>query len=134
MAVGHSPPFRAEVIGSLLRPRALKDAGTALRGGRLASAEYEVQLDGHIAEAIRRQEDIGLKVVTDGEFGRSSWFGFFFEGIDGFRLAPSHFKFKDADGRPSNGRPAWRRGASAAARRSRSKSSGAPAGMRAPRW
>src|SRR5262245_12529194 len=92
-------PFRAEVIGSLLRPRALKDAGRALQEGRLAPAEYEAQLDGHIADAIRRQEDIGLKVITDGEFARSSWFGFFFEGLDGFRLAPSRFKFKDADGR-----------------------------------
>ena len=53
-------------------------------------------LDAEIARVIARQEDIGLEVVTDGEFGRSSWFGFFFEGLDGFRLAPSHFKFKDA--------------------------------------
>jgi 5-methyltetrahydropteroyltriglutamate--homocysteine methyltransferase len=95
----HDPPFRAEVIGSLLRPRALKDAGRAFEEGRLSPPEYEGQLDAHIAEAIRRQEDIGLEVVTDGELARSSWFGFFFEGLDGFRLAPSHFKFKDADGR-----------------------------------
>ncbi len=92
------PPFRAEVIGSLLRPRALKDAGRALQEGRLAPAEYEALLDAEIARVIARQEDIGLKVVTDGEFARSSWFGFFFEGLDGFRLAPSHFKFKDAEG------------------------------------
>src|SRR5262245_4027461 len=91
-------PFRAEVIGSLLRPRALKDAGRALQEGRLALAEYEAQLDAQIAEAIRRQEDIGLKVVTDGELARSSWFGFFFEGLDGFRLAPAQFRFKDAEG------------------------------------
>ena len=37
-------------------------------------------------------------MVTDGELARSSWFGFFFEGLDGFRLEPSHFRFKDADG------------------------------------
>jgi 5-methyltetrahydropteroyltriglutamate--homocysteine methyltransferase len=92
------PPFRAEVVGSLLRPHSLKDAGRALREGRLAPAGYEAQLDAHIAEAIRRQEEIGLKVVTDGELARSSWFGFFFEGLDGFRLAPSQFRFKDADG------------------------------------
>ena len=92
------PPFRAEVIGSLLRPRALKDAGRAVQEGRLSADEYEAMLDAEIARVIARQEDIGLKVVTDGEFGRSSWFGFFFEGLDGFRLAPSHFKFKDAEG------------------------------------
>ena len=92
------PPFRAEVIGSLLRPRALKDAGRAREEGRLSPDQFEATLDAEIARVIARQEDIGLKVVTDGEFGRSSWFGFFFEGLDGFRLAPSHFTFKDAEG------------------------------------
>jgi 5-methyltetrahydropteroyltriglutamate--homocysteine methyltransferase len=98
VATGDSPPFRAEVIGSLLRPRALKDIGRALKEGRLSPVEYEAQLEAHIARAIARQEDIGFKVVTDGELARSSWFGYFFEALDGFRLAPSHFKFKDADG------------------------------------
>jgi 5-methyltetrahydropteroyltriglutamate--homocysteine methyltransferase len=93
------PPFRAEVIGSLLRPRPLKDAGRALLEGRLPAAEYEALLEREVAAVIARQEDIGLKVVTDGELARSSWFGFFFEGLDGFRLEPSHFKFKDAEGR-----------------------------------
>ncbi len=37
--------------------------------------------------------------MTDGELGRSSWFGFFFERMEGFRLAPAHFKFRDAEGR-----------------------------------
>jgi 5-methyltetrahydropteroyltriglutamate--homocysteine methyltransferase len=92
------PPFRAEVIGSLLRPRALKDAGRALQQGQMTPQAFEAALDAEIARVIARQEDTGLKVVTDGEFARSSWFGFFFEGLDGFRLAPSHFKFKDADG------------------------------------
>lgn len=92
------PPFRAEVVGSLLRPRALKDAGRAVQEGRLATAEYEAVLEREIARVIARQEDIGLSVVTDGELARSSWFGFFFEGLDGFSLAPSHFKFKDAEG------------------------------------
>jgi 5-methyltetrahydropteroyltriglutamate--homocysteine methyltransferase len=97
--VDRKPPFRAEVIGSLLRPRVLKDAGRAVQDGRLAAAEYEALLEREIARVIRRQEDIGLPVVTDGELARSSWFGFFFEGLDGFRLAPSHFKFRDAEGR-----------------------------------
>jgi 5-methyltetrahydropteroyltriglutamate--homocysteine methyltransferase len=92
------PPFRAEVIGSLLRPRALKDAARMRQEGALSVADYEACLDAEVGRAITRQEDIGLKAVTDGEFGRTSWFGFFFEGLDGFRLAPSHFKFKDADG------------------------------------
>jgi 5-methyltetrahydropteroyltriglutamate--homocysteine methyltransferase len=61
-------------------------------------AQYEALLAAEIARVIARQEDIGLRVVTDGELARSSWFGFFFEALDGFRLEPSHFKFKDADG------------------------------------
>ena len=92
------PPFRAEVIGSLLRPRRLKDAGRGMQEGRLPAAEYQAILDEEIARVITRQEDIGLSVVTDGELARSSWFGFFFEGLEGFRLEPSHFKFRDAHG------------------------------------
>jgi 5-methyltetrahydropteroyltriglutamate--homocysteine methyltransferase len=94
----HGPPFRAEVIGSLLRPPGLKNAARALREG-LPAAAYEAELDAAVAAVIARQESIGFQVVTDGEFARSSWFGFFFEGIDGFRLAPSHFRFKDAQAR-----------------------------------
>jgi len=92
------PPFRAEVIGSLLRPRRLKDAAKDLQQGRIDQASFDAVLEAEIARVIARQEDIGLGVVTDGELARSSWFGFFFEGLDGFRLEPSHFKFKDADG------------------------------------
>src|SRR5207247_5227083 len=92
------PPFRAEVIGSLLRPRALKDAGRAVQQGTLEPAAYEALLETEVARVIARQEDIGLRVVTDGELARSSWFGFFFEGLDGFRLEPSLFEFKDAEG------------------------------------
>ena len=54
------PPFRAEVIGSLLRPRALKDAGRSLQEGRLPAADYQAMLDVEIARVIARQEDIGL--------------------------------------------------------------------------
>ncbi len=92
------PPFRAEVIGSLLRPRRLKDAGRAVQEGRSSPAEYQAVLQAEVARVVARQEDIGLAVVTDGELARSSWFGFFFEGLDGFRLEPSHFTFKDAHG------------------------------------
>src|SRR6185295_9680899 len=66
--------------------------------GRMAPASFDAVLEAEIARVIARQEDIGLGVVTDGELARSSWFGFFFEGLDGFRLEPSHFKFRDADG------------------------------------
>jgi len=44
------------------------------------------------------QEEVGLRVITDGEFSRSSWFGFFFERLEGFRLAESKFAFRDTEG------------------------------------
>ena len=92
------PPFRAEVIGSLLRPRRLKEAAMALRQGSMRAADFAAVLESEVAGVVARQEDIGLSVVTDGELARSSWFGFFFEALDGFRLEPSHFKFRDVHG------------------------------------
>jgi len=74
------------VIGSLLRSRRLKQSGRAAREGRLPSADYRATLEQEIARVLARQEDIGLPVVTDGELARTSWFGFFFEGLEGFRL------------------------------------------------
>ena len=93
-----SPPFRAEVVGSLLRPRELKDIAVAVQKGTASPSQYEEVLEREIARVIAKQEEIGLKAVTDGEFARTSWFGFFFERMEGFRLAPSHFKFKDSRG------------------------------------
>ena len=93
-----SPPFRAEHIGSLLRPAALKRAYQQFRAGRLGAADYEAALTEAIRGAVRTQEDAGLQSITDGEFGRNSWFGFFFERMDGFRLEPSAFKFRDEQG------------------------------------
>jgi len=92
------PPFRAEVIGSLLRPRSLKDAATAIAAGKATAADYQSVLEREIERVVAKQEALGLQVATDGEFGRTSWFGFFFEGLDGFRLEPSLFRFRDSEG------------------------------------
>jgi 5-methyltetrahydropteroyltriglutamate--homocysteine methyltransferase len=73
----NAPPFRAEHIGSLLRPAKLLD----FRGDRRAREEIENQ---SIAEAIRWQESLGLKVVTDGEFRRESWRLGFVSKVAGF--------------------------------------------------
>ena len=93
------PPFRAEHVGSLLRPRRLKDAARGRDEGTVPQAEYEAILDEQIARAVRLQEEVGLEVITDGEFGRTSWFGFFFERLEGFSLRPSRFTFTDHTGR-----------------------------------
>ena len=93
-----SPPFRAETIGSLLRPASLKQSFQQFREGKIDAAAYEAALTDAIRAAVRTQEDAGLQSITDGEFGRNSWFGFFFERTGGFRLEPSAFRFRDAGG------------------------------------
>lgn len=90
--------FHADHVGSLLRPAALKDAFRRHREGQIGAAQYEAALTDAIRGAVRIQEDAGLQSITDGEFGRNSWFGFFFERMAGFRLEPAAFKFRDGDG------------------------------------
>jgi len=92
------PPFRAEHIGSLLRPDRLKAAHKAHAAGTLDDAGFRGELEAAMAAAIRMQEEVGLWPVTDGEFRRASWFSAFFEVLDGFALAPSRFAFRDAEG------------------------------------
>ena len=98
-----TPPFRAEHVGSLLRPAALKRSFQQYREGEISAANHDAALADAIRDAVRIQEDAGLQSITDGEFGRSSWFGFFFERTGGFRLEPSAFQFRDAEG----GRYEW---------------------------
>ena len=92
------PPFRAEHIGSLLRPAALKAAHKAHEAGALDDAGYQTELESAIAAAIRMQEEVGLTPITDGEFRRAAWFSAPFEALGGFGLAPSSFRFRNADG------------------------------------
>jgi 5-methyltetrahydropteroyltriglutamate--homocysteine methyltransferase len=66
-------PFRADHVGSLLRPAELTAARAAHAQGRLATSGLRRIEDSGIADAVRRQEDVGLPVVTDGEFRRAYW-------------------------------------------------------------
>ena len=91
-------PFRAEHIGSLLRPQELKDAFRQHAEGALEAVMLEEILDGAIIDAIRLQEDAGMQAITDGEFRRGSWFLGFVEAIDGLTTAPSLFEFSGAHG------------------------------------
>lgn len=93
-----TPPFRAEHVGSLLRPRALKDAARRRGEGPAAEAAYRETLEAEVARAVRLQEAAGLSSLTDGEFGRTSWFGFFFERVEGFAVRPSLYRFHDEGG------------------------------------
>jgi len=93
-----NPPFRAEHVGSLLRPQSLKDAAKAHQKGDISEEAFLQTVDREIARAVKLQESVGLRSITDGEFSRSSWFGFFFERLEGFELKPSLFRFHDEHG------------------------------------
>jgi 5-methyltetrahydropteroyltriglutamate--homocysteine methyltransferase len=77
------PPFRADHVGSLLRPAALKEARTRRAKSEISATELTAVEDREIAGIIRRQEEIGLQSITDGEFRRSWWHLDFIWGLDG---------------------------------------------------
>ena len=68
-----APPFRADHVGSLLRTRPLKEARARHEKGDISTTELKTIEDRVIAAAIRKQEEIGLRAVTDGEFRRAFW-------------------------------------------------------------
>jgi 5-methyltetrahydropteroyltriglutamate--homocysteine methyltransferase len=73
MAEDATPPFRADHVGSLLRPAALLKARAAHQAGRLSATELRRAEDAAIREAAVMQAELGLRGVTDGEFRRGSW-------------------------------------------------------------
>ncbi|MGW8374616.1 5-methyltetrahydropteroyltriglutamate--homocysteine S-methyltransferase [Streptomyces sp. ODS28] len=72
-AQGDGPPFRADHVGSLLRPAALKRARDAHAAGTLSAGELAAAEDEAVRAAVRMQAEAGLRSATDGEFRRSSW-------------------------------------------------------------
>ena len=77
------PPFRADHVGSLLRTAPLKIARAAAERDEIDAAALRAVEDREIAGIIRKQEEIGLRAVTDGEFRRAFWHFDFLEGLDG---------------------------------------------------
>jgi 5-methyltetrahydropteroyltriglutamate--homocysteine methyltransferase len=94
------PPFRADHVGSLLRPPALLEARDANAAGRLDAAGLRAVEDDAIREAVRKQEEVGLQSATDGEFRRASWHMDFIYQLDGISKEAGHIavKFWGADG------------------------------------
>ena len=78
-----TPPFRADHVGSLLRPAALKEARAGFAKGAIDAAALKAVEDRAIERAISKQEEIGLKLATDGEFRRSWWHFDFYRGLQG---------------------------------------------------
>jgi 5-methyltetrahydropteroyltriglutamate--homocysteine methyltransferase len=86
------PPFRADHVGSLLRPRALLQAREAHAAGRIDDAELRAAEDAAIRDAVMLQRDVGLRSATDGEFRRASWHMDFIYSLDGVTKAPGDLK------------------------------------------
>lgn len=77
------PPFRADHVGSLLRPAELLQARADFADSKIDQAELTAIEDAAIAKAVKMQEDLGLKGVTDGEYRRASWHMDFLYAIGG---------------------------------------------------
>ncbi|HEX9395922.1 MAG TPA: 5-methyltetrahydropteroyltriglutamate--homocysteine S-methyltransferase [Burkholderiales bacterium] len=91
-----TPPFRADHIGSLLRPKKLREAFRTLRGEALRAAQDEA-----IRDVVRLQRECGLQVVTDGEFRRISYWEKFVRLTRGLEVRDAEFTFHDAEGHAS---------------------------------
>jgi len=76
-------PFRADEVGSLLRPDELKNARAARAEGKISPDELRAVEDRAIRDVVAKQEKVGLKAVTDGEFRRAWWHFDFLGGLDG---------------------------------------------------
>jgi 5-methyltetrahydropteroyltriglutamate--homocysteine methyltransferase len=73
MALRTEPPFRADHVGSLLRPPGLLQARADRASGKITAADLTTVEDSAIRDVVHLQEDVGLQTVTDGEFRRASW-------------------------------------------------------------
>ena len=87
-------PFRADIVGSFLRPEELKTARAKYAAGEITADELRAVEDRLIAELIKKQKAHGLKVITDGEFRRSYWhldFMWGFNGVEHIELDHGYF-------------------------------------------
>jgi 5-methyltetrahydropteroyltriglutamate--homocysteine methyltransferase len=93
-----APPFHAEHIGSLLRPDELRRAFRDLSKGEITAEKFHSVQEQCIRDVVKMQEDVGLQLVTDGEFRRTTYISHFVESVDGLDFGPSSFRFYDAVG------------------------------------
>lgn len=81
--MSNRPPFRADEVGSLLRPEEIRRAREDLESGKIDKSQLRSIEDKCIREVVAKQESVGLRAVTDGEFRRSWWHFDFLTGLDG---------------------------------------------------
>ncbi len=86
MTTRTKPPFRADHVGSILRSAAIKDARAKREKGAITAAQLKEVEDREIEGIIRKQEEIGLKLATDGEYRRSWWHFDFFGMLEGVEI------------------------------------------------
>src|SRR5262245_53910552 len=79
------PPFRADHVGSFLRPARLTEARAKVAAGKMTAAELKEIEDAEIEKVVAKQQEVGLQCATDGEFRRSWWHFDFFRGLDGVK-------------------------------------------------
>ncbi len=91
MTASQKPPFRADQVGSLLRPPELHEARAKAATGAISRAELRQVEDRAIAGAVKLQESAGLQGITDGEFRRAFWHVDFLTGIDGIAATQSNY-------------------------------------------
>src|SRR5919198_2336526 len=92
---------RGDHIGSLLRPKNLREAFRAHSMGQIPATELRAVQDQAIRDVVRLQEDCGLEVVTDGEFRRVSYWEKFVRLTRGLEVRDAAFTFHDAEGHES---------------------------------
>ncbi len=95
-----SPPYRADHVGSLLRPAELTSARDEHAAGRLSADELRAVEDDAIRDVVRKQEGVGLQSATDGEFRRATWHMDFIDSLGGITHADERIKveFHNEDG------------------------------------
>ena len=88
------PPFRADHVGSLLRPRELKDAREKRKQGQISASALKEIEDRCIRQAVALQEGAGLDSITDGEFRRAFWHVDFLTGFEGIVATQGQYALK----------------------------------------
>jgi 5-methyltetrahydropteroyltriglutamate--homocysteine methyltransferase len=83
MSQRKTPPFRADMVGSLLRTAPLKAARERRAKGEIDAAALQAMEDREIEKIVKKQQEVGLKLATDGEFRRGWWHFDFFRGLQG---------------------------------------------------
>src|SRR5438309_520408 len=100
MAPRTTPPFRADHVGSLLRPRSVLEAREAFARGAMSADERRRVEDDAIREVVTMQEGVGLQSATDGEFRRTSWHMDFIYRLGGVGSTDEKLRveFRNAEG------------------------------------